>query len=318
MDRKTIREAARRANVSVASISRALNNKPGLGEATRARILAVCAELGYSPSVAARQLKEGRTATVGLSMGMHDWQVNPYVSIMFEHLTKHLHGRGLMPVLYHHSEMDKLIAETASAILLGIEDDDSRVARLRQASIPFVAVGKRHDGFWVCPDDEQGGVLAAEHLLGLGCQRLACVEIDHPNKGTHLRAEGFQRTLNRHERTGETCLVPDSTTPTLTSYRTLRAEYSERPFPFDGLFCETDEIAYGVRTALTDLGYRVPEDVKLVGYDDLPVFSDGITTIRQDISGIAEAATDLLVKAQQGAQTQTRITPVTLVRRDSA
>ncbi|MCH8530311.1 MAG: LacI family transcriptional regulator [Saccharospirillum sp.] len=318
MDRNTIHEAARRANVSVASISRALNNKPGLGEATRARILAVCAELGYSPSVAARQLKEGRTATVGLSLGLHDWQVNPYVSIMFEHLTRHLHYRGLMPVLFHHSNIPQLIEQTASAILLGVENEDRRIRALNEAGIPFVAIGKRHDGFWVCPDDEHGGQLAADRLIELGCRRLASVEIDNTEKGTALRASGFQQVCQEAGIESQSLNIPDSTTPTLTAYRYLTQHWSGSPFPYDGLFCETDEIAFGVRSALLDMGVDVPGQVKIIGYDDLPVFSEGITTIQQDISAIARAATELLIEALQGQKAKSRVMPVHLIRRDSA
>lgn len=318
MDRNTIHEAARRAKVSVASISRALNNKPGLGDATRARILAVCEELGYSPSVAARQLKEGRSATVGLSMGLHDWQVNPYVSIMFEHLTRHLHYRGLMPVLFHHSNIAQLIEQTASAILLGVESKDQRIEALNQAEVPYVAIGKRHNGFWVCPDDERGGQLAAECLIEQGCHRLASVEIDNPEKGTALRAMGFQQRCQQDNCDPEAVILPDSTTPTLTAYRYFFQQWSNKPFRYDGLFCETDEIAFGVRSALQDLGLDIPEQVKIIGYDDLPVFSEGITTIRQDISDIAKAATELLIEAQQGQRAKFRVMPVNLIRRSSA
>lgn len=318
MDRNTIHEAARIANVSVASVSRALNNKPGLGAETRARILSVCADLGYAPSVAARQLKEGRAATVGLSMGLHDWQVNPYVSIMFEHLTKHLYRRGLMPGLYHHSEMKQLTEDAASAILLGVEDGDARLNVLHEQKIPYVCIGRRHDGFWVCPDDHQGGVLAAEHLIAQGARRLATVEIDLPERGTVMRGQAFHEQVRAQTGLPGTVIgVPDSATPVLTAYRAVIKAYAQSPFPFDGVFCETDEIACGVRAALQDLGYRVPDDVRLVGYDDLPVFAEGLTTVRQDISAIAHAATGLLTKAQQGARPESITMAVSLIKRGS-
>lgn len=315
LDRNTIHEAARRAGVSVASVSRALNNKPGIGPETRQRILDICAELGYQPSAAARQLKEGRTATVGLSMGMRDWQINPYVSLVFEHLTTHLQTRGLTPRLYHHSDMEQMIAETASAVLLGVEADDSRVHALQAARIPFVSIGQRLDGFWICPDDFAGGVLAAEALLQAGCTRLAMIEIDSQGKGTGLRAKGFHETIGNADQTADICWVPDSDTPSLTAYRTLMREWQTTRPAYDGLFCETDEVALGVLKVLEDLNIRVPNQVRLVGYDDLPVFGQTLTTIRQDTNELVRGAVDLLIRAQQGSEPQAVIMPVQLVRR---
>lgn len=315
MDRKTIHEAARRAGVSVASVSRALNNKPGIGAETRQRVLAICEELGYQPSAAARQLKEGRAATVGLSMGMRDWQINPYVSLVFEHLTTHLQARGLTPRLYHHSEMAQMIEETASAVLLGVESEDARVQALQTARIPFVSIGQRLDGFWTCPDDAAGGRLAAEALLSAGCRCLAMIEVDSQGKGTALRAEGFHGTVRAAGLSSEICWVPDSDTPSLTAYRVLLREWQSRKPAYDGLFCETDEVAHGVMKVLEDLNIAVPEQIKLVGYDDLPVFGQGLTTIRQDTNELVRGAVDLLIRAQQGSEPRAVILPVQLIRR---
>ncbi len=318
MDRNTIHEAARRAGVSVASVSRALNNKPGLGAETRERILATCAELGYQPSAAARQLKEGRTATVGLSMGMRDWQINPYVSLVFENLTVQLQARGLTPRLYHHSEMDDMIADTASAVLLGVEPGDKRVQSLQSAGVPFVSIGRRLDGFWICPDDAAGGRLAAEVLLQAGSRRLAMVEVESAGKGTALRASGFHQAAEAAGLEAAVYRIPDSDTPSLTAYRTLIREWSRAAPEVDGLFCETDELALGVLKVLEDIGIRVPEDVRLVGYDDLPVFGQRLTTIRQDISELVRGAVDLLIRAQQGSEPRAITLPVQVIRRSTA
>ena len=90
----TIREIARRAEVSIASVSRALNGKPGLSEALRDKILAISREVAYQPSAAARQLISGKAAVVGISLGRQDIELRPYYILLYQHLTVALHQQG--------------------------------------------------------------------------------------------------------------------------------------------------------------------------------------------------------------------------------
>ena len=90
----TIREIARRAEVSIASVSRALNGKPGISDALRDKILTISREVAYQPSAAARQLISGKAAVVGISLGRQDIELRPYYILLYQHLTVALHQQG--------------------------------------------------------------------------------------------------------------------------------------------------------------------------------------------------------------------------------
>lgn len=317
MNRQNLKEAARIANVSVSTVSRALNDKPGLSAATKERVLSVCKELGYQPSVAARQLKVGKSAAIGLSLGILDWQLSPYVTYLFEILTELLHRQGLMPNLYRHEEMDRLINECSVAIMLGIEENDPRIAYLEQKKIPFVAIGRREAGFWVAPDDELGGFLAGDHLVKKGCKSLGILGFNSQDSATTLRLAGFKRACESQGLRVTHFTVPVSELIELSTYRHCMAHYQEALKQLDGLFCMTDQMACAVKQVCEDLGIPLNQQLKLVGFDDMPVYSKGITTIRQDLVHIADRVLTLVNEAKQGKKERGLLVPVSLVPRAS-
>ena len=105
-------------------------------------------------------------------------------------------------------------------------------------------------------------------------------------------------------------------TPSLQGYRAL-ARLLKTGTPFDGLFCETDELALGALAALEDAGVSIPGEVALVGFDDLPDLAQRLTTIRQDFPKLAEAAIKLLAEAKRGAAPRNVLMPTELVRRQT-
>lgn len=115
----TIREIARRAEVSIASVSRALNGKPGISDALRDKILTISREVAYQPSAAARQLIRGKAAVVGISLGRQDIELRPYYILLYQHLTVALHQQGMVPIFFHHDQTHELPERAGAAILLG-------------------------------------------------------------------------------------------------------------------------------------------------------------------------------------------------------
>lgn len=142
----TIKEAAERAGVSIASVSRALNNKPGISEKTRKRILDICAELNYIPNTSARELTAGHSNTIAISMGPHDFVASRYLGMLWPALSSAIRkkGQNLLPV-----EQDTDISQITGAILLGVEDNDARAKYLKETGVPFVSIGCSDGVFWV-------------------------------------------------------------------------------------------------------------------------------------------------------------------------
>lgn len=313
MDNNNIKKAAELAGVSVASVSRALNGKPGISEKTRKRIIEICQQLGYQPSQAARRLKIGKASHIGLLLGLQDKASSHYVANLFERLNQQLLKDGLVLSIYNHDDMASLLNESSAAILIGIDDYDPRPQQLRKMGIPFVVIGRYPGEFWVCPDDEQGGRIAAEHLYQLGCQQNIIIESDLRGKGTKSRAIGFQLFMQEKGCLTSNLYVDSQSSMELHAYRSISQLLQKQALHCDALFCENDAIAYGAIFALSDAGIKVPDDVKVIGFDGIPDAYPTITTIRQDLSEIANAALALLNEAKANKSPQHRIIPVTLI-----
>ena len=316
MGRPTLTMVAERAGVSVATVSRSLHDDPAVVAETRARVMAVCRDLGYWPSSAGRRLKQGSKAVVGLSLGVHDHAVSRYVSLMHQALTSQLAASGWSVQLIRPSEF-KATLDIGGLILLGVLKRDPRLLALEGSDLPTVAIGHGAGRFCIAPDDVAGGRLAAQHLLKLGRRKLAVLYAHDAEGSIARRVTSFIKTA---EASGIEPIRFDgdvSTTPTLQGYRTVSRQVAAGA-RFDGLFCETDELAAGAIAALEDAGLKVPSDVAIIGFDDLPEFADRLTTIRQDIPLLAETAMNLLNQARRGQAPRALLLPVELMQRETA
>lgn len=317
----TIREIARRAGVSIASVSRALNGKPGLGDALRERILAISREIEYRPSAAARQLIRGKGAVVGISLGRQEIELRPYYILLYQHLTLALHEQGMVPIFFAHDQTVLLPERAGAAILLGEFPDDSRPAFLSARGVPFVRIGEPGEGFSVAPDDRHGLYLATRHLIEGGRRHIAFVgcELELPHRRHRLK--GYQGALAEAGLPERPISVPHVHDDALTGYRHLTRLLSRLPedaaLPFDALVCETDELALGCLAALEDHGIAVPGQVAVTGFDDLPVLAAGLTTVRQDIAAIAATSITLLGEALAGQPPRHASVAVALVVRQT-
>ena len=247
------REIARRADVSIASVSRALNGKPGLSDALREKILTISREVAYQPSAAARQLISGKAAVEGISLGRQDIELRPYYILLYQHLTVALHQQGMVPIFFHHDQTAELPERAGAAILLGETSEDERPqALLENAGVPFVRIGNPGQGFSVAPDDAQGVYEMTHHLIAQGRRQLAFVGGELEMPGPHSRLEGYRRALDEAELSEQLISLPHRfSSDSLTSYRYLNRLLAEttngQAPPFDALVCATDELGFGLR-----------------------------------------------------------------------
>lgn len=315
MSRPTLALVAEKAGYSIATVSRALNNDESVLPETRARIVKICDEMGYRPSIAGRHLSQGSKAVVGLSLGQKDYAASRFVSLMHQALSSSLAASGWSVQLLAADQFNENL-DIGGLIILGLLRDDLRLHSPVARRIPTVAIGHYGDCFRVAPDDVAGGRLAADHLLSLGRKHIALLQLHESDGSTAIRVEAF---AERIEAAGQRVLrldVEAAGTPSLQGYRTI-AHQIKAGTKFDGLFCETDELALGALSALEDAGLRVPEEVALIGFDDLPALSSRLTTIRQVIPGMAEAAIALLDEAKRGRPPRHMLMPVSLVERET-
>lgn len=309
----TIKEIARIANVSIGTVSRALNGRPGVSRETRERVMAAIKALGYAPNPVARELV-GKPSTVGLLLAPEVRRYTPYFTLLLENLAEEFWKVGLRVKEVATDTRGIPLEEARGYVLLGAHDHDPRVEALQKTGHPFVLIGVHPGVFWVAPDDLAGGYLATRHLIELGHEEIAILTGYLHHQAGRERLMGYRKALLEVGRPFRPEMVLDGEFSALSAYRAVRKAW-EGGLRFTGLFAASDEMALGAWAALEDLGLRVPEEVSLVGYDNLPEVGERLTTIHQDLPTIAREVTNLLSLALEGEVPLGKRVPVHLVPR---
>ncbi|WP_234497590.1 LacI family DNA-binding transcriptional regulator [Vibrio maritimus] len=316
LKKATIHEAARIAGVSIASVSRALNNKPGISEKTREKILEACKQLGYVPSSSARELTGSRKNTIAISLGPHDAYASRYIGMLWPSLSGALRKSGLNLLPSSFAELE--ISQVGGAVLLGITANDPRIEYCQQHNIPYVCIGMAEGSFWVAPDDFNGGRMAAQHLVDNGLTGIGFVTPTTYGDGYQFRHQGYLSVMAsnalpvRELRTGADPLGE------IAAYRHFMNMDKKQLESYQGFVCECDETALGVIAALKDRGYQLPQDFSVVGYDGLPGIAAGLTTIVQDTDAISDKVAQMLESAMLGEEPVGSVVSVTLRKGESS
>jgi len=298
----TIGEVAARAGVGVGTVSRVINGRANVSLATRERVLRAIEELGYRPSTRARHLSTGRTQAIGV---LAPFTFTSSVVERLRGVVAAIQGTEYGLVLHdvsgpaaRRSAYERLLADDRvdGWLVMSLPPAEADVARLRAAGVPVVVVdvaGCDLPGLWI--DDEEGGQLAAEHLLALGHRRVAFVgdEVarDAPFESSARRQAGFARALAAAGHPLEPGLVVRGRFG-----RAPAAALTERllvgPARPTAVFAASDEQALGVLEAARLAGIDVPGDLSVLGFDDIELAHfAGLSTVRQPLreSGVRGA-----------------------------
>lgn len=327
-NRVTIREVAAQAGVSVATVSKVLNDRHGVARSTLERVRAAIDELGYESSIVARSLRNHRTNVIGILV----WAIEPYSAELLKGAARALRGTGYELVVYSTG------ADPAGRIgwerrylsrLLGTLIDGAVLvtptAPTGQDTSPVVAVDPHsgEDGAWtVQADNVRGARLAVEHLLGLGHRRIAFLGRPPRDLASgKQREEGYRSALAAAGIPFDPALVrnagyhEDESADAVRSLLTL----PDRP---TAVFAANDVTAINtMETALT-LGMRVPDDLSVVGFDNVPestVVEPALTTVEQPLQLMGQRAVEMLLDLladREPAQRQLML-PTRLVARAS-
>ncbi|MCD0452275.1 LacI family transcriptional regulator [Actinocorallia sp. API 0066] len=308
--RASIREVARRAGVSVGTVSNVLNRPEQVAEATRVRVLAAIDELGFVRNEAARALRKGSGRTLGVLV---EDLANPYFTDVARGAEAALNAGGF-DVLWCTSDgspekerrcLDFLEEQGVSGLIVTpVGLDARRVARLRAHGIPVVFVDRRIAGVNACSvtvDHVAGGRLAAEHLTALGRHDLAFVTAEPETPPLRQRRAGALRALTQAGRTAPLTIAEPALSPAAGRRAAQRLlDFGTLP---DGILCANDLIAIGVVNELVRAGVKVPQDVAVVGYDDIELAASAVvplTTVRQPRRDLGRIATELALADAEG------------------
>jgi LacI family transcriptional regulator len=337
-ERVTIKELARVSGVSVGTVSRALNGYADVRPETRERIMRLARELDYTPAAAARSLVTQRSHIIGVFMETgegHPDLHHPFFHEVLGGLKQRVGNHGFDLLLFAserpgngygpHSYLKRARHHSVDGCaLIGLEPDDAEVRRLARADLPIVAIDMDLEGpkvEVVMSDSEGGAGVAVRHLTDLGHRRIATITgMLHSRPGTD-RLRGYRRAIQ------ELGLAYRDDYVTYGDFyaesgRAAAEHLLALSEPPTAIFAASDLMAIGAIRAAAQVGLRVPEDLSVVGFDDIqlaPHVNPPLTTMRQDKSGLGFAAGDALVArvAGDGGRAPLRTLEVELVVRGS-
>lgn len=342
VDVVSLEQIAKKAGVSKASASLALNDKPGVSEATRKRIVDIAREMGYVPRslVRADDIYRNNTYVRFVAcaqpdiLGMRHTDA-PFFHDLIQFLERSLRERGFS-LAYATFSKDHCVnelqqTETASPsrgmVLLGTNIDESLAVSMTGTHDKVIVLDSyyRHRSInCVVMNNVQGAYAATHYLIDLGHHSIGYVGSQQRIANFDLRRQGFDEAIQEAP-SGVEHTSSFSVPPTIEGARQAFA----RALDTDGhtlptaLFCENDYIAIGVVKGLTDLGIRVPDDVSVIGFDDIPqatVINPELTTMRVDRQAMAEeAARRLSQLVEEDCTSTTMVTMIdtSLIERQS-
>jgi LacI family transcriptional regulator len=309
----SVKDVAARAGVSVGTVSNVLNRPEKVSPVTVERVHAAIDELGFVRNDAARQLRAGRSRSIGLvvlDVG------NPFFTDVARGAEDRADAEGLSVLLGHSDEsLDRERAyldlfeeqRVAGVLITPLGDDLDRLARLRDRGTPTVLVDRQTDDASfssVAVDDVAGGRLAVEHLVSLGRRRIAVVGGPASLRQVRDRLAGATQAVEAAVAGGVDVQFEtlETTSLTVLQGRAAGEAITGRPrdeWP-DAVFAANDLLAMGVLQAFSMLGsVRVPEDIALIGYDDIDFASAAVvplSSIRQPSALMGHTAVELLLR----------------------
>ncbi len=327
----TMRDVARVAQVSQSTVSRVLNGTARdarIPEQTRSRVLAISRELGFRPNPLARGLRGAPTMLLGVVVRE---VTDPFFSTAIEAVSSEAAERGYNVVLGHaygpKEEANPLrpVLETRHCdglLLLGdMRDLPLFVADLRATSVPVVAMWQGTplpDIPTVNVDNKAGVVAALDHLTGLGHSRIAFVAA-RPFGDILERTEAFLEYMRAHHLEVPPDFVVQGSNDPATGARALRSliRYSRAPSAF---VASTDQLAIGILHEAHELGVRIPDDLSVVGFDDIalaPFTVPALTTVKNPIREMARVAVEMVSGAPIDGSMTRVLEPMLVVRKST-
>lgn len=328
----TLVEIARQAGVSRSTVSRVMNNHPSVDPETRSRVLSVAEELNYHPNLAARSLAAGKSRILGLviPMGVSTLFVDPYFPLLIQGISAACNANDYSVMLWlAEPEFER---RTIGQILRGGMIDGVILASallndpvqeaLLSSNLPFILIGRHLDNdriSYVDVDNHNSAREAVAYMLRLGYERIATITGPRNMIAGADRLGGY---LAAHHDRGipyDPDLVAESDFTEEGGYRSMQDLLSLEP---DAVFAANDVMAMGALRALREAGKRVPEDVAVMGFDDMPFSARSnppLSTVRQPIhrTGMTAAETLIDMVAHPDNQPRRIVLPTEMILRAS-
>lgn len=318
----SIVDIAKMANVSIATVSRVLNKTGRYSSETEKKILELVNRYGYTPNVTAKSLRTNKTQSIGVVVPdiTNEFFAKIVRSIELSILPQ---GYSVFVCDTHENErmetthLENLIAKNVDGVIYISGKTDATGDEVSHR-IPVVYIDRRPENApcIIESDNEQGGFLATEELIRKGCKRIVILQDYHWLSTLRRRSAGYVRAHEQYGLTIDPQLQPEDS-PGYENAKKLVKKLLHDGISFDGIFATNDIMALGALHALTEENIKVPEEIKLVGFDDISIsaFCEiPITTITQNTEKIGNLCVDSLVRQMQGEKVRREniVVPVSL------
>lgn len=328
--RVTIREVAAHAGVSVATVSKVLNERYGVSATTMERVRGVIAELGYESSLVARSLRNLRTNVIGILVS----DIEPFSAELLKGTARAIRGTGYELVVYSAGGGDgvgqvgwesRYLSRLSGTLIDGAIIVTPTVLAPSYGP-PVVAVDPHAGGEdvpTVYSDNRRGAELATEHLLALGHRRIGFLAGRPDLESSRRREEGYRAALAAAGIPADPALIRGGDYDEDVAVHAAEA-LLDRPDRPTAVFASNDTSAIVTMDVAATLGLRVPDDLSVVGYDNVPesaLVEPALTTIEQPIQLMGERAVEILVDLLAGREppaTHVRLPTRLVVRRTCA
>ena len=311
------RDVAKMAGVSRTTVSFVLNDVPGvkISEETRQRVLKAARQLNYYPTAAARSLASGKTHRIGLILGEGQERLaaDAFLPTFLQGVTASVHQRGYLLMLQlaedvpSHEAYVRLIREQQvdGVILSGPRSDDPLLPQLAEERFPLILHGQL-DGFdFPCVDVENhaGAYQAVKHLVALGHRRIGFISnAPLSYSGTQDRFAGYRQALAEHDIAQDPALVRTAAFLPQSGWAAMKEllDLDDRP---TAVFAAGDVVALGAMSAAHAAGLRIPDDVAVMGFDDIFLAGHAhppLSTVRVPAYGLGWTAAEVLIALIEG------------------
>jgi LacI family transcriptional regulator, galactose operon repressor len=329
----TIKDVARAAGVSITTVSHVINDTRFVSDELRERVQAAMEELGYRPNILARSLRRGETKTIGLVVPDNS---NPFFAEMARTVEDLGFATGYSVILCNSDDnlakeaayLEVLITKQVDGVVfIASGSSQEHLVELSQQGIPYVVVDREIDGAWadiVLVNNELGGYVATRHLIKLGHRRIACITGPSQLTPSADRVRGYRRALREFQIAEDEELVVPGDFRAQGGEAALERLLAVSPPPSAVLACN-DMMAIGVLRAARKAGLHVPDDLSVVGFDDIPLasaVSPALTTVAQPITELASHSVQILLarmqNSEEGQPRQRIVLDPRLIVRDSS
>jgi len=332
-ERLTLEKIGEIAGVSRATVSRVVNESPGVRPQVRERVLKVIQETGYQPNLAARSLASNRMGIIGLVIptAIQSLFTDPYFPRLIQGMTQVCNENDYtmsLFLLHSEDEEEKLYPRVLNRgyldgiILASFDKNDPLIGRLEKSEMPFIMVGRPDEASnasYVDVNSEDGAYTAVAHLIHRGRKRIATItgRLDM-NSGID-RLNGYKNALSERGLPIDEALIVNGSNSEIEAYNAMLRLLPHKP---DAVFVASDGMALGALRALRTANIAIPDEIAVVGFDDLPPAATSdppLTTVKQPVRRMgALAAETLLDIIKEGPEPPRRIAlPTELIIRQT-